>query len=151
MYVSRFCWSHVACSISVPSHDEILQCVKVFGSRSFTCCGKHREPLLIKFVLLIFVCCFLQLCLGGVLCVPLLCEVQQQHRGLISALAPHFFASFSLHLSTLTDLLSQAFLKDVFAPANPPHALHSEKAIDGWCCIYGVVEAALDSSLPIRW
>lgn len=92
----------------------------------------------------------LQLCMGGVLCVTLPSETQQQ-RGLVSALAPRFFASFSLHLSGLTDLLSRTFLRDVFAPANPPHALYSEKAIDGWCCIYGVVEAALDSFLPLRW
>ncbi|KAL8427941.1 hypothetical protein Efla_003455 [Eimeria flavescens] len=92
-----------------------------------------------------------ELWLGGVLCVPLPAEWQRHQRGLVSALAPRFFAAFSLHLSGLTDLLSQAFLRDVFAPANPPHAIYSEKAIDAWCCIYGVVEAALDSSLPVRW
>ncbi|KAL8448735.1 hypothetical protein Emag_003861 [Eimeria magna] len=92
-----------------------------------------------------------ELCLGGVLSVCLSSKAQRQQRGLVSALAPRLFASFSLHLSGLTDLLSQAFLRDVFAPANPPHALYSEKAVDGWCCIYGVVEAALDSSLPVRW
>ncbi|KAL8271031.1 hypothetical protein Esti_005016 [Eimeria stiedai] len=92
-----------------------------------------------------------ELCLGGVLSVCLSSGSQRRQRGLVSALAPRLFASFSLHLSGLTDLLSQAFLRDVFAPANPPHALYSEKAVDGWCCIYGVVEAAFDSSLPVRW
>lgn len=93
----------------------------------------------------------LQVCFGGVLCVSFPNDSPSQHQGLLSVVAPRLFASFSLHLSGLTDLLSQAFLRDVYLPANPPHAVYSEKAIDGWCCIYGVVEAALDSSLPLPW
>ncbi|OEH73567.1 hypothetical protein cyc_05092 [Cyclospora cayetanensis] len=93
-----------------------------------------------------------ELLLGGVLCVSPPDDMQQQQQhGLVSALAPRFFAAFSLHLSSLTDLLSQAFLRDSFSPANPPHALYSAQAIDGWCCIHGVVEASLDSLLPLKW
>ncbi|CDJ61619.1 hypothetical protein, conserved [Eimeria maxima] len=92
-----------------------------------------------------------QVCFGEVLCVSFPRDSPLEQQGLLSVVAPQLFASFSLHLSGLTDLLSQAFLRDVYLPANPPHAVYSEKAIDGWCCIYGVLEAALDSFLPLPW